>query len=133
VKAIWLSESREINGKFSQLVQDLNPAYILVQNVLELSGTASMTVIRSVLGSLGYNLSERVREGNEFGALEALKRLCVVAMTEGLELLDLDSVEPLVKKPATVDALSEPVSSESERWKVLDYLGPEQDLLKFVR
>ncbi|WP_075701406.1 DNA cytosine methyltransferase [Pseudovibrio brasiliensis] len=85
-----------------------------------------MTVIRSVLGSLGYNLSERVFEGNEFGALEARKRLCVVAMTEGLELLDLDSVEPLFQKPATLNEILEPISSDSERWKDLDYLARKE-------
>ncbi|KZK96632.1 MULTISPECIES: DNA cytosine methyltransferase [unclassified Pseudovibrio] len=111
---------------FLQFVQAVNPAIILIENVPEYSSTASMTVIRSVLGSLGYKLSERVFEGNEFGALEARKRLCVVAMTEGLELLDLDSVEPLIKKPVTLNEILEPISSDSERWKDLDYLAKKE-------
>lgn len=53
----------------------------------------SMAAIRAIAEQLGYVLQERVLEGNDFGDLEARKRLCVVAVSYGLEdIFDLESV-----------------------------------------
>lgn len=107
---------------FLQLVQNMNPALILVENVVEYAKTASMSVIRSVLQSLGYTLSERVLAGNEFGALENRKRLCMVAVSNGLGAFDLDTVMPVRKKEETISEILDDVADDSPRWKAFDYL-----------
>lgn len=127
---ITMAEEHDAAGAlffyFLQFVQRLNPAVVVIENVVEYQNTASMTVIRSVMGSLGYNLSERVMNGNTFGALENRNRLCVVATSAGLDAVDLDKVMPLVTKPATLDAVLEQVALDDPMWKSYDYLADKE-------
>ncbi|MGH0003457.1 DNA cytosine methyltransferase [Pseudovibrio ascidiaceicola] len=115
---------------FLDFVRKLNPAIVLIENVQEYQSTASMAAIRSVLVSLGYCLSERVLNGNEFGALERRERLCVVALSQGLEGFDLDTVLPKRQKQATIAEVLEDLPLDSPRWKTFDYLAAkaERDL-----
>jgi DNA (cytosine-5)-methyltransferase 1 len=109
---------------FLNWVQATDPALIILENVKQYSGTASMSAIRSVLSSLGYNLQERVINGNEFGALEDRDRFCLVAMTEGLECsFNLNAVNPLYSKPSSLADVLEPIPLDSPTWKSYDYLN----------
>ncbi len=127
---ITMAEEHEAAGAmffhFLQFVQRLNPAIVVIENVVEYQNTASMTVIRSVLGSLGYNLSERTMNGNEFGALENRNRLCVVATSAGLDAIDLEKVTPLQDKPETLAAILEDVALDDPMWKSYDYLAEKE-------
>lgn len=113
---------------FLQFVQTLNPAIVLIENVPEYANTASMEVIRSVLGSLGYDVQERILDGNDFGALERRKRLCVVASSHGLENADfhLSLVKANQEKPATISEILEPVALDDPRWRSFDYLAEKE-------
>lgn len=112
---------------FLQFVSAMNPACVLIENVPDYAHTASMEVIRSVLGSLGYVVQERVLDGNEFGALEKRKRLCVVALSKGLEkVFDLDGVMPIREAEASLAEVLEPLPLDSERWKTFDYLAEKE-------
>lgn len=123
---ISMAEEHDAAGalffNFLQFVQRLNPAIVVIENVVEYQNTASMTVIRSVLGSLGYNISERIMNGNDFGALENRNRLCVVATSTGLDAIDLEQVMPLIDKPETLAAILEDVALDDPMWKTYDYL-----------
>lgn len=104
-------------------VQESQPILFILENVKQYRNTASMAVIRSVLGHLGYVLQERVLGGNEFGALENRERLCLVAVTQGLEdLFDLNDVVPLKAKPKTLSEALERIPLNDESWKTYDYL-----------
>ncbi|MGR2492245.1 DNA cytosine methyltransferase, partial [Salmonella enterica] len=96
------AESHEEAGSmffnFLQFVEALNPAVVLIENVPEYQNTASMEVIRSVLSSLGYSLQERILDGNEFGVIERRKRLCVVALSHGIDGFELEKVQPVRTK-----------------------------------
>tara|TARA_R110000851_G_scaffold282582_2_gene436117 strand:- start:18767 stop:20494 length:1728 start_codon:yes stop_codon:yes gene_type:complete len=108
---------------FLEFVKALNPAVVIGENVPAYADTASMAVIRSVLGSLGYDVQERVLNGNEFGALENRNRLCFVAISKGLEGFDLEKVKPLRTKPKQISDILEPFESIDEsRWKTYSYL-----------
>lgn len=111
---------------FLQFVQRLNPAIVLIENVPEYSNTTSMTVIRSVLASLGYRMTERTLNGNEFGALENRNRLCAVAVSEGIEGFDMEAVTPVAQKPANLAAILENIEDDSERWRTFDYLAAKE-------
>jgi DNA (cytosine-5)-methyltransferase 1 len=110
---------------FLEFVKALNPAVVIGENVPTYADTASMAVIRSVLGSLGYDVQERVLNGNEFGALENRNRLCFVAISRGLEgVFDLEDVKPLRPKPKQVSDILEPFEDIDEsRWKTFSYLA----------
>lgn len=122
------AESHESAGamffNFLNFVQLLNPAIVIIENVPDYASTASMAVIRSVLGTLGYDLQERVFDGNEFGALEARKRLCAVAITRGLDhAFVLDDVAPHMSKPKKLADILETIPNEAANWKTYDYLA----------
>lgn len=122
------AESHDAAGamffNFLQFVSSVNPACVLIENVPEYANTASMEVIRSVLASLGYVVQERILDGNEFGALEKRKRLCAVAISNGLEgLFDLNAVMPIREPESSLNDVLEPLPLDSERWKPFDYLA----------
>ncbi|KRW83704.1 DNA cytosine methyltransferase [Marinobacter sp. P4B1] len=103
------------------------PWLVILENVKAYSSSASMAVIRSVLSSAGYVVSERVLGGNEFGALENRERLCVVAVTQGLEdVVDLTDVEPLVSKPDTLGEVLDDIPADSPMWREMAYLAKKE-------
>lgn len=113
-----------------QLVTQLNPALLLLENVEQFQKSSSMAVIRSVLDSLGYELQERIFHGAEFGALENRNRLVAVAVSRGIAgVFDLDSVNNTDqwKKPDSINSILDDVELDSERWKSFSYLADKQE------
>lgn len=127
---LTFAESHEDAGalffNFLQFAAAINPAIVIIENVPEYRNTASMEVIRSVLSSLGYHLQERILDGNEFGVLERRKRLCVVAMSEGLDGFDLEKVEAIRSKESCIAEILDDVPLDSNRWKSFDYLAEKE-------
>lgn len=107
-------------------VKAVNPAVILIENVPPYQNTASMIVIRSVLSSLGYRISEAILNGNDFGVLERRNRLVVVAVSEGLPDFDFTDVTPVREKEETLSEIWEAIPLDSERWKTYDYLAEKE-------
>jgi DNA (cytosine-5)-methyltransferase 1 len=106
---------------FLRMCERLNPALVVLENVADYRNTASYAVVLSVLQTMGYRVTERILGGNEFGALDMRKRLVMVAVSEGLEAFDIEGVEPLAVKPATIaEALDDP-ADVADLWK--DYQG----------
>lgn len=124
------AESHEEAGalffNFLQFVEAVNPSIVLIENVPEYQNTASMEVIRSVLTSLGYSLQERILDGNEFGVIERRKRLCVVALSKGIEGFQLGLVQPIRTKENCLNDILDTVPLDSERWKSFDYLADKE-------
>lgn len=115
---------------FLNWVTTTQPSGIVVENVPQYAGTASMAVIRDTLVAMGYRLSERVLSGAEFGALEDRKRLCMVAVTGMLaevEAFCLDAVTPLRQKEASLAAVLEPVALDDSSWRTFDYLAKKEE------
>lgn len=112
---------------FLNWVQVTEPGIIIIENVKQYASTASMSAIRGVLKTLGYSLQERVLNGNEFGALENRDRLCVVAVSNGLEgVFDLDAVSPLHVKPGQLSEALDDVPLDSEVWRDYSYLADKE-------
>ncbi len=112
---------------FLLFVQAVNPAFILVENVPPYATTASASVIRSVLTTLGYRLQERVFGGCEFGALEDRQRWVMVALSEDLhDGFDLQAVPAIRTKPEQLRELLDPIPPESDCWKAYDYLANKE-------
>jgi len=129
---IQYAEEHEAAGalffNFLSFIQAVNPAIVIAENVPEYANTAGMAVVRSVLGSLGYEVQERIMCGNAYGTLEKRRRLCVVAISKGLEgVFDINQIDPLCAKPATVGDILEPFDSvPAETWKTYDYLAKKE-------
>lgn len=108
---------------FLMLAIATNPAILQIENVPTYATSLSMSVIRNVLTARGYVVTERVCGGNEFGALEDRQRLCVIAVTAGMEsIINLDDVTPLRTKENRLGDVLEPISTNSARYKTYDYL-----------
>lgn len=125
------AEDHELAGAcffwFLMFVHSVNPAFVLVENVPAYASTASASVIRSVLQTLGYHLQERVFSGCEFGALEDRKRWVLVALSDGLqEGFNLNAVQPLRTKPSRLRDILDPVPPDSDCWKPYDYLADKE-------
>lgn len=111
---------------FLDAVRAVNPAVILIENVPPYQNTASMMVIRSVLSSLGYTLSEAVLNGNDFGALERRSRLVVVAISKGLPAFNFDGLRPVKAKEEALAEVLEDIPLDSDRWRTFDYLAEKE-------
>lgn len=113
---------------YLEWVKVTNPAIVVLENVVEYQKTAAMTVIRSVLSNLGYDVSETVLDGPTLGSLEKRKRLCMIATTPGVcGPVDFEQLVPVrVKEEKLADVLDF-VPADSDRWKSYDYLAAKEE------
>lgn len=112
---------------FLDFVKAMNPAIVLIENVTEYINTASMSVIRSVLTHLGYEIAIEILEGNKLGTLENRNRMCLVATTPGAcDKVDFDQLIPVREKEATLNEILEDIPESSDRWKSYSYLAEKE-------
>jgi DNA (cytosine-5)-methyltransferase 1 len=111
---------------FLDFVKASNPAICVIENVPEYLDSVSMTVIRSVMTSLGYVLHETVFNGAAFGVLEDRKRMVVVAITKGLGE-GFTFPTPTDVKPVKVGDILEDIPLDSPRWKSYEYLAAKEE------
>lgn len=112
---------------YLEWVKVTNPCIVLLENVLEYQKTASMTVIRSVLLHLGYEVSETILDGPSLGSLEKRKRLCMVATTPGVcGPVNFDELVPVRQKENQMADVLEDIPADSDRWKSFDYLAEKE-------
>ena len=65
--------------------------------------------------------------GNDFGALENSKRLCVVAISKNLASeFSIMDIQPIRVKENTINDVLEPIPLDSERWKTFTYLAEKE-------
>jgi DNA (cytosine-5)-methyltransferase 1 len=109
---------------FLEAVKNLNPAFVICENVVPFARSASMAVIRSVLDSLGYNVYETALRGADFGALEDRERLVFIAVCKTLPMtFDWATVKHAAPLYATLGDALDPISNNDPRWKTYDYLA----------
>ncbi|KZN20415.1 MULTISPECIES: DNA cytosine methyltransferase [Pseudomonas] len=109
---------------FIEWIRASNPGAFVLENVPEYAKSASMLVIRKALTALGYVLSEIILDGNEMGALEKRRRLCVVGLTPGIgNPFDFGQLTPVREKEACLQDILEDIPLDSDRWKSYTYLA----------
>ena len=108
---------------FCEAILFLNPISVQFENVVQYAKTESYTVICEVLKYLGYNVVDGTLNGNDFGALEARKRLCMVATTDGIPAFDFELLEPMKKSVSgnVADILVD-IDANDDRWRERKYL-----------
>lgn len=108
-------------------VKVTNPCVVILENVVEYMTEAAMTVIRSVLSHLGYQLSETVLDGPSMGSLEKRKRMCLVATTPGVcGPVDFEQLVPVRQKEEKLADVLEVIPVDSDRWKTFEYLADKE-------
>lgn len=103
------------------LIQKLQPAAIVLENVEDYRGSASAQILRSQLRDMGYQIREHVLRARDFGSLENRVRWALVATTDGLQPLD---VVPADKVPDGVllGALLDDIDPGAACWSTMGYL-----------
>jgi DNA (cytosine-5)-methyltransferase 1 len=111
---------------FIQLIGALSPVAVVLENVPAYQSSASMWILRHSLRDLGYDVHETIMDAGEFNELEHRKRLCMVAVTKGMQFdfSELEKPEPSVRKLAEV---LDDVAEDDPCWSGFDYLKRHQE------
>ncbi len=109
------------------LMREIQPAYLLLENVPGLAAGVGRTLFNRAcadLGRLGYRMRFKVLDAADFGVPQRRARLILVAWHHTMPPVDLP--DPTHCKPA---ALSFLINGPSSPWKtVYDAIGPSSDL-----
>ncbi|OEE37327.1 DNA methyltransferase [Vibrio genomosp. F10 str. ZF-129] len=111
------------------LIDQANVAYVVIENVPEYAQSASADIIRSLLTSWGYKFQEAELCGTDFGSLEKRTRWCLVAVTEGLEIgdLDLSNLQSMHTKPEKISDIFQDEPLSQDDWKRYEYLADKAE------
>lgn len=106
---------------FLSIIARVNPAVVVLENVEPYRSSASMSIIRNQLHDLGYNVQERILNAADWNCLEARVRMCMVAVTEGIEF-DFGMLEVPQKQSRRLGEVLEEVEPDAPCWGRYDYL-----------
>lgn len=106
---------------FLAMIAKTNPAICLLENVPLYEQTASYAIYKSQMKNFGYNVSEMVLEGHQFGSMENRKRMCSIAVTDGIEF-DFSMLQYPEKVKQRIGDILEPIPADSEVWSEMAYL-----------
>lgn len=110
---------------FLAIVARVNPAVVILENVPPYASSASMWVIRHQLRDLGYVVHETMLNSLEWNALEERKRMCMVAVTQGMEFSMQAVARPEVEPQRLGDVLEE-IAHDDPSWSPMQYLKDKQ-------
>lgn len=108
------------------LINKINPAVIVIENVVQYSDTASAQILRQHLRDCGYSTHEIVLKGSDFGCIENRDRWFFVAVTQGIEF-SFDHLIPTEKKSVSLSQFLENIPLDSDQWRSFDYLKSKQE------
>lgn len=103
------------------LIQKMQPAIVLIENVPGYQSSASAWILRSMLRDMGYGTYEVVLDSHKFGALESRVRWFMVALTAGLTV-DLEGLEPQEAAGCQIAEILDDISEDDPRWRTFDHL-----------
>lgn len=105
-------------------IRQIMPAVLVLENVVEYRNTVSMHLIRETLENWRYRLHE-VIVGPELGAFEDRRRLCMVAVSDGIDFRF--ELEPVRKAEETLGEILEDVSLNADCWNACEYLHRKEE------
>lgn len=111
---------------FLAIIARVNPAVILLENVVPYANTASMHIIRNQLRDFGYDVHETVLDAAEFNALEHRQRMCMVAVTEGIEFDWAGLIKP-ERIERRLGEVLEDVPLDASCWSEMGYLKVKEE------
>jgi len=110
---------------FLNFIAKVNPAIVVLENVPAYQNTSSMWIIRNQLRDFGYELHEIILDGKEFNALEHRKRMCLVAVSEGIEFDWSNLIKP-AETTRTLSEILETVPENDPSWSEMNYLKDKE-------
>ena len=110
---------------FLAIIAKVNPAAIILENVVPYSSSASMDIIRTQLANMQYELQEAVMDGADFGSLEPRKRMVMVAVTKGMEF-SFDAIEKPAVTASTLADVLEDIPLDDASWSEMKGLKDKE-------
>lgn len=110
---------------FLSIIARVNPAAVLLENVEPYRSSASMSIIRTQMRDMGYVVHERVLDASDWNCLEARVRMCMVAVTEGMEF-DFDALVAPPKVARKLGEVLDDVAEDDPCWRPYDYLKSKE-------
>lgn len=108
------------------MVARFNPAVCVLENVPPYKTSASMAIIRNQLRDLGYEVFETELDASEWNMLEHRRRLCMVALTKGIDF-SFESVQRPELRQRTFGEIMETVDPSHSTWGNIDYLWSKKE------
>lgn len=107
--------------KLMAAIEKINPAIVLFENTPAFKNSDTLRFIKREMP--GYRFEEVIFNGHEFGEMEARKRVCIVAVSEGLPEVDLASViAPKKVSRPILSQFMDDVPANSELWRKMEHV-----------
>lgn len=103
-------------------IRAVNPSIIVSENVTEAEDSGTYLMIKAELVRRGYNIHSRVLDETDAGTLEKRKRWWFVAVSAGLDFIDLNWLQPLRRVHNKLGEVLEQVPADSKTWADNQYL-----------
>lgn len=104
------------------IINGINPAVIVSENVKEARNSASYLLLKGYLVQLGYNIHEIELDETQAGSLEKRARYWFIAVSAGIDSLDVEKIIKYERSAATVGDILEPVADDAASWSDNQYL-----------
>lgn len=111
---------------FLAIIAKVNPAVVVLENVVPYANTASMFIIRHQLRDLGYEVHETELDGADFNELEHRQRMCLVAVTEGVTF-DWSQLMKPERRTRRLGEILEAVPDDASCWSEMEYLKKKEE------
>ena len=111
---------------FLAVIAKTQPVVVLLENVPVWKTSASMHIFRHQMRDLGYTVHETVLQAADWNVLENRERLCLVAVTEGMEF-DFSLLRRPSKVQRCIGEVLEPVAADDDRWSTMAGLLAKQE------
>ena len=107
------------------LINRMNPAMVVIENVPQYADTASAQILRNHLRDSGYEVQETTLAGNDYGCLENRVRWFMVASSVGIDI-NLQGLAPVVREVKTLGSVLDDIAQDAEDWRTFDYLKTKE-------
>ena len=129
--ALCKNENRDIDHpvvgslfiKLLAAIEKMNAGIVLFENTPRFTNSKTLEFIKREM--VGYRFENIVINAHDFGDIEARKRSCVIAVSEGLPNLNISELLPdldIVKQRNCLSDFLEDVPLNSELWKRMDHV-----------
>lgn len=111
---------------FLAIVARVNPAIVVLENVPPYASSSSMWIIRHQLRDLGYVVHETMMDSRDWNTIESRKRMCMTAVTRGMEF-SMDAIERPSPQAVKLGDVMEQIPEDDPRWSEMGYLKAKQE------
>ncbi|MBB5546525.1 DNA cytosine methyltransferase [Paraburkholderia fungorum] len=111
---------------FLTAVARTSPSFVAIECVPGWLNTASAAIARSMLRDFGYVVHETVLSAADWNMLEHRERMCIVAVTQGIEF-SFDLVERPEAQVRKLGEIMDTVAPDDKCWSPLTYLKDKQE------